>query len=63
MGQRECLECLNQKEWLTVQEIQDKLNIHNSSINESINRLHRGGFIERKKNPNNYYGYLYRLKK
>jgi predicted transcriptional regulator len=61
MGQRECLECIK-KEWITIQQIQEQLNIHSSSINESVNRLFRGGFIERKKNPDKYHGYLYKIK-
>jgi predicted transcriptional regulator len=64
MGQRECLTILEEKyKWYTVQELQDILSIHSCSINESLSRLAKGGYIEKKRNPDKYHGFLYRIKK
>jgi len=63
MGQKECLDCLEDRDgWFTVQEIQGILDIHSCSVNDSLKRLHKGGFIEQKDDPSKPRGYLYKKK-
>jgi len=64
MGQKECLELLEkEKKWFTLRQIQEIIDIHTSSVHESLRRLERGGFIEIKKNPEKHHGNLYRFRK
>ena len=65
MSQREVLdelECCDG--WQTADDIHRKVGIINRcSVNESLKRLIKGGFIERKRHPTLKNGYLYRVKK
>jgi predicted transcriptional regulator len=68
MSQREVL-CLLEKNkgWLTAEEIHCLINTMNSlqmnkqSINESLNRLCRGGYIKRERDNTLKNGYKYKI--
>lgn len=63
MGQTEVLEALAKKGWLTKSQIAEYLNDCNlASINQSLRRLIKGGFVEFKKCEYLKHGYLYRIK-
>ena len=62
MGQQDCLDILKGNGWMSTNQIMACVDIHQSSINESLKRLYKGGFVDRKKDKNTKHGYLYKLK-
>jgi len=65
MGQREILECLENKSWKTKTEIiciLKDFNLYFSGVNNSLKRLVDGGFLETKDCPELKHGFLYRIK-
>ena len=64
MGQNECFNILREKkDWTTTKEILEVVDVHQSSVSESLQRLYKGGFIERKRDERRKHGYCYRAKK
>jgi len=64
MGQKEVLEALQDKNWRSQKEINEMLKqLSVSSINTSLRRLTKYGFIIKKHDKEKKYGYLYKQQK
>ena len=62
MGQKEVLDALTNKGWVTKAELLEICNCGSSSITQSLIRLCRGGFIVTKKYECRKHAYLYKIK-
>ena len=64
MGQGDVLEILQKStgEWFTSKEICEEVDASNSSVSIALKKLIQQGYVERRRKPDERYGFQYRVR-